>query len=106
MYTSKYWLVTKNNWPYKGSKHHLLFITRDHIEATQDLSPAAWTDLQKLYKKVISEGAIKGATLMLRSGDTKITGATVNHLHAHLVVGSPRTKNTEPIRALVGFAKK
>ncbi len=33
IYKSKYWLVTKNSWPYKGSRYHFLFIIRPHIEA-------------------------------------------------------------------------
>lgn len=105
LYKSKHWLVTKNSWPYKGSRFHILFIARKHVEKTEDAPPAAWADLQKLYRKLVKEKKIKGATLMIRSGDTKFTGASVNHLHAHLVVGSPRTKNTKPIKALVGFEK-
>lgn len=105
IYKSKYWLITENAWPYKGSRFHFLFITRPHIEATEDMPPAMFTDLQKLYRKLIEENGIKGATLMIRSGDTKLTGASVNHLHAHLIAGSPRTKTTKPIKALVGFEK-
>ncbi len=104
-YKSRHWLVTENSWPYKGTRYHFLFITRSHVEATEDVSPAMWSDLQKLYKKFVEENNIKGATLMIRSGDTRITGASVNHLHAHLVVGSVRTKNTKPIKALVAFGK-
>ncbi len=64
-----------------------------------------WVDLQKLYRKLIRKNKITGATLMIRSGETQITGASVNHLHAHLIVGSFRTKKTKPIKALVGFKK-
>ena len=102
---SKYWLVTENAWPYEGSRFHFLFIARTHIEATEEMPSAMWVDLHKLYKKLIGENNIKGATLMIRSGNTKITGATVNHLHAQLIVGHPRTKSSKPIKALVGFGR-
>ncbi|MCR4275927.1 MAG: HIT domain-containing protein [Candidatus Parcubacteria bacterium] len=105
MYKSKHWLVTKNAWPYKGSRFHFLFITRKHVEATEGIAPTAWNDLQKQYRKLIKENNIQGATLMIRSGDTRFTGASVNHLHAHLIVGSLRTENTKPIKAPVGFKK-
>lgn len=105
IYKSKHWLVTENAWPYKGSRFHFLFITRSHVEATEDMPTAAWTDLQKLYKKLVRENDIKGATLMIRSGDTRFTGASVNHLHAHLITGSPRTKNTKSIKVPVSFKK-
>jgi diadenosine tetraphosphate (Ap4A) HIT family hydrolase len=102
---TRHWLVTKNSWPYEGSRYHFLFITRAHIEVTEDVPSVVWSDLQKLYEKVIRENNIKGATLMIRSGDTRYTGASVNHLHAHLVSGNVRTKKTKPIKALVGFGK-
>lgn len=105
LHKGKYWLVTENAWPYKGARFHFLFIARPHIEKTEDMPPAMWNELQQLYIKLAKHHQLKGATLMVRSGDTKITGASVNHLHAHLIVGSQRTKNTKPIRALVGFEK-
>lgn len=103
IFRSKYWLVTENSWPYQGSQHHFLFIARIHVEATEEVSAAVWANLKKVYRDVVKYYALKGATLMMRSGDTKFTGASVNHLHAHLVVGSSRTKKTKPIKAIVGF---
>ncbi|MFA4846551.1 MAG: HIT domain-containing protein, partial [Patescibacteria group bacterium] len=105
LYKSKYWLVTANSWSYSGSQFHILFIARKHIEKTEDMSSMMWNDLRKLHRKFVKKNKIKGATLMIRSGDTKITGASVNHLHAHLIVGGPRTDTAEPIKALVGFRK-
>lgn len=105
LHKSKYWLVTKNSWPYKGSQFHFLFITRQHIEKTESMSSAMWSELHQLYRKLVKKYKLKGATLMIRSGDTKFTGASVNHLHAHLITGIPRTKNTKSIKALVGFKK-
>lgn len=99
------WLVTENAWPYAGAKHHFLFITRTHVEKTEDLSATAWADLHKLYRQLAKNYAFKGASLMMRSGDTRFTGASVNHLHAHLIIGSPRSKTTEPIKALIAFKK-
>ena len=105
IYKSQHWLVTENAWPYEGSQFHFLFIARAHVEKTEDLSLAMWTGLHKLYCKLVKRYRFKGTALLMRSGDTKTTGATVNHLHAQLIVGSRRTKKTEPIKALVGFKK-
>lgn len=102
---SKYWLVTENAWPYKGSRFHFLLIARLHIEATEEMSPLMWRDLQKTYHALVKKSKLAGATLMIRSGDTRITGASVNHLHAHLIVGVKRTRDTKPIKALVSFRK-
>jgi ATP adenylyltransferase len=103
---SEHWIVTENSWPYEGTQFHILFIARVHVGATEDLSPAAWRDLHSLYKKFIKETGVGGGTLMIRSGNTDITGASVNHLHAHLIVGSSRTKQATPIKAVVGFNNK
>ena len=102
---SKYWLVTENSWPYKGVQFHFLFISRTHIEAVEDVSFLMWVDLFSQYGELVTENDIKGATLMIRSGDTKITGASVNHLHAHLIVGGERTAHSKPIKAIIGFEK-
>ena len=104
-YKGRYWIVTENSWPYSGSRHHFLFVTRAHIESIENLSTPAWTELQRLYRTLMKDKKMKGATLMIRSGDTKITGASVRHLHAHIIAGTPRTKRAKPIRALVSFKK-
>ncbi len=105
LHKSKHWLITENSWPYKGTHYHFLFIPRIHMETIEAMPTEVWTDLQKQYVKIITEHHIVGATLMIRSGHTNMTGASVNHLHAHIIVGSERTKDTEPIKALVGFKK-
>lgn len=100
------WIVTENAWPYEGSKKHFLLITRKHIENVDKMTPVLWTQLGAAYKKLCKEYSIKGSSLFMRSGDTRYTGATVRHLHAQIIIGSPRTKDSLPITALVGFGTK
>ncbi|MHB8660850.1 MAG: HIT family protein [Minisyncoccota bacterium] len=104
-YRSRHWLVTRNSWPYDGTQHHFLFITRKHIKTIEEMAPAAWADLQRTYRLMVERYKLTGATLMIRSGDTRFTGASVNHLHAHLIIGGPRTETSESIKALVAFKK-
>ena len=105
LYKSTYWIVTENSWPYEGSKFHFLFIARPHVEKMENLPSPMWAELLKLYQQLVVEKRLRGATLMIRSGDTKISGASVNHLHAHLFVGVRGTKKTRTIAAVVGFKK-
>lgn len=100
-----HWIVTTNAWPYEGTAHHFLLIPRKHVEAIEQLSPDAWTDLQLTYKRIVTNHCIRGAALLMRSGKTDQTGASVTHLHAHIFVGGPRTETSEPIKALVAFKK-
>ncbi len=105
LHRSKYWIITKNAWPYEGTKFHFLFIAVPHIESTEYIPPLMWTDLHKLYRTLIEKYSIRGASLLIRSGDTKLTGASVNHLHGHIISGSKRNKNSKRIETLVGFKK-
>lgn len=105
LHRSKYWLVTENAWPYEGTKHHFLFIAIPHLEALEDVPTLMWADLQKTYGKLIKKYGVKGATFMIRSGDTAYTGASVTHLHGHLISGSKRTRKATEIRTVVSFKK-
>jgi len=106
LFKTKYWLVTENAWPYKGTKHHFLLIARVHVEKSEQLPAGAWEDLGRAYKKLTTIYKIPGASLLMRSGDMKRTGATVRHLHAQVIMGVPHGKDTTSINALVAFAKK
>lgn len=95
----KYWVITPNMYPYENTEHHLLFITKEHISDSVDLSKEAWAELQELLKWVIKENGVAGGTLLMRSGDMKKTGSTVLHLHAQFIVGSDPDK---PVLTRVG----
>jgi diadenosine tetraphosphate (Ap4A) HIT family hydrolase len=76
-----------------------------HIENAADVKPEVWKSLGAAYKRLTKEYKLSGATLFMRSGNTKITGASVQHLHAQVIVGSVRKTDSKPIAATVGFQK-
>jgi diadenosine tetraphosphate (Ap4A) HIT family hydrolase len=83
---SDHWIVTDNDHPYKGSKRHLLFITKTFYE--QELvapPPEVLCDLYLLAAKITKELDIKGGTLWTRFGDPSISFSTVLHFHAQLI---------------------
>lgn len=96
-----HWLYTKNAYPYKGSIHHFLVVHKVHVEDFQDITPAAWLELQELVNVITHDHGIKGAALVCRFGETKYTGASVAHLHAQVIVG-PGIKDSEPVLMRVG----
>ena len=106
LFKNKEWIATKNAWPYEGSRHHFLLISRRHIEDANDASPDMWKFLGAAYKKLCTEYKLKGSTLFMRSGDTRYTSASVRHLHAQIISGSARTDKSSLITALVGFGSK
>jgi ATP adenylyltransferase len=97
----KHWLYTTNAYPYKGAVHHFLLIHKTHIENFQDISPAAWLELQELINLIHTEHSIKGGAFVCRFGETKYTGASVAHLHAQIIIGTG-TQSGEPVLMRVG----
>ncbi len=80
------WLLTKNGFPYKDTEHHLLLISKRHIEELAEITDEEAQSVFSLAKWATREFNIKGGGLTMRFGDTLYTGATVKHLHAHLIV--------------------
>ena len=103
LFRNAHWIVTENAWPYDGTRHQFLIINRDHIESAEELPPRAWGALGSAYRRLVKEYRLEGATLLLRTGMTDFTGASVAHLHAQLISGGRRQPESELIRALVGF---
>lgn len=99
---TKYWVATANMYPYKGAKHHILLIHREHITNPSEMSAEAWAELQTIANDMTRESSIPGGTLFMRFGDTKYTGASVTHLHAHIVSSDPTNPDYTPLLARVG----
>jgi ATP adenylyltransferase len=106
LFRNAHWLVTENAWPYEGTRHQFVLIFREHIESAEELPPGAWESLGGAYRQLVAEYRIEGATLILRTGETDFTGASVAHLHAQVISGGRREAGSDLIRALVGFKAK
>lgn len=84
----EHWTVISNAFPYNGTSLHLLLVPKVHVSDMIDLPSEAqqefWTALSEIRQ-------IYGLThygLGVRSGDCRYTGATIRHVHAHLLVGA------------------
>jgi diadenosine tetraphosphate (Ap4A) HIT family hydrolase len=102
----KHWLVTENFAPYGGTRLHFLFLHKKHVEHVDKVSPAAWQELLTHIKKITRKYKIPGGSFFMRFGNEQYTGASVTHLHAQMIVGSKRDKNSLPIAPTLGFRKK
>ncbi len=80
------WFITKESWPYKNTEYHFLIIPEEHKEKFSDLDYSDFDLVSKLVNWVTKRYKIKGGCLTLRFGDSTYTGATVRHLHFHLIV--------------------
>jgi ATP adenylyltransferase len=91
----KFWAITANDYPYKGTRLHFLAIYYRHISSMAELEPGAGDELFVLFNKLCKEHEIIGATVIMRSGEMKYTGATVFHLHAQIMSGASLDEFTE-----------
>lgn len=103
LHETEHWIVTTNFASYKGSKYHFLLIAQMHCEYSSDLSDAAKLDFFAVQDWIKHTYDVKGGSTLMRWGDSEYTGASVTHLHAHLVVGAPRTKDGEFILTALAY---
>lgn len=86
-----HWILTRNQWPYENTIEHLLAIANYHAETISDLREGAFEELQDHVSWAEKELDIKSGGVCIRFGDITQNGATVNHLHAHIIVPRPHT---------------
>lgn len=97
------WMATRNSYPYEGASLHFLLISRAHRTHIETLTAGEKVAFFEAYNKLSHQFEFFGASILFRSGDTRYTGASVGHLHAHVIVGSMRVDESRPITGLVGF---
>ncbi len=95
---SKNWVLTKNQWPYKYTDIHLLAIATYHAEKLSDLHVGAFNELQEHMIWAENKYNVIAGGIAMRFGDTSNNGATVNHIHVHLIVPSADKPSDEKIR--------
>jgi diadenosine tetraphosphate (Ap4A) HIT family hydrolase len=82
------WVLTENMYPYKHAQAHLLAIHKSHIEHMSELSSEAWNEVREMVVTHLGSTGLLGATFMMRFGETRFNGASVNHLHAQIISGN------------------
>lgn len=98
------WCITENSWPYENTQYHFLLICGEHKEEFIELNDKDFKAIKVLTNWVIKKYNILGGGLAFRFGDSTYTGATVRHLHAHVLV--PQLDNQKgmaiPVRFPIG----
>lgn len=99
-----HWVVTENFNPYKGTKHHFLIIHRKHVVSFSEMKLPAMKELVALTKQLEERFKLPAGVLLFRFGNTDYTGGSVNHFHAHLVLGAKRSaKSQKPLLLYAGY---
>ena len=79
------WFLTEVSWPYRNAKHHLMILGEKHRENLSELKKRDFEAISYLARFAIKKYKIKGGALAVRFGNTNYTGASVAHLHFHLI---------------------
>jgi ATP adenylyltransferase len=89
LFENESWLVVDNDFPYAGTRRHLLLIPRAHVRDLLELDPVAREQFWEVLDaaRTVSEASYYG--LGVRNGECAATGGTIAHLHLHLLVPDP-----------------
>lgn len=95
---TRHWSVIPNAFPYAGARLHLLLVPDEHAEDLLELSEPARADFWTALAQVRQRYRLTHYGLGSRNGDCRYTGATIAHVHAHVLVGEEQDEEAPPVR--------
>ncbi len=95
---TRHWTVTPNEFPYRGTTLHLLLVPHEHAGDLLDLPAETQQDFWTVLGMVRDRYGLRYYGLGVRNGDCRFTGATIRHVHAHVMVGDAETAGAPPVR--------
>jgi ATP adenylyltransferase len=98
LFETRHWAVTPNAFPYRGTKLHLLVVPQRHVNDMLDLDEEALADFWTALKRIRERYSLDHYGLGVRNGNCSFTGATIAHVHAHVLVGDPGLDPEVPVR--------
>ena len=98
------WFLTRVNWPYENTRCHLMILGEKHRENFSELKKKDFEAVFYLTRFAIKKYKIKGGALAIRFGDTDYTGASVAHLHFHLICPkiNKKTRRSKTVNFPIG----
>jgi diadenosine tetraphosphate (Ap4A) HIT family hydrolase len=94
----EHWIITHNQWPYDYTRTHLIAISRYHTENFTDLKDGALDELQQHINWALQKFSVGSGGVALRFGDVRSNGASVRHLHAHIIEPDPDKPKAHKVR--------
>jgi len=88
LFSTRHWTATPNEFPYPGTSLHLLLVPHQHASDLLELSEEARGDFWVALARLAERHDLSHYGLGIRNGDCRFTGATIRHVHAHVLVSS------------------
>jgi ATP adenylyltransferase len=98
VHRSTHWTVTPNEFPYRGTRLHLLLVPDEHVTDVVDLSPGAQRDFWTVLGWARDHYELSFYSTAARNGHCEYTGGTIRHVHVHLLQGDVDDPDHEPVR--------
>jgi len=101
-----HWAFTESFPKYAGAEKHFLIVSKFlDADGKHALFPVfsgeVWSALGEIVEWVVAEYRLPAGGFFFRFGDTDFTGASISHLHAHLIFGGE--KSGEALRVKLGY---
>lgn len=84
-WSGEHWYVTRNDYPYAGTVAHYLIVPHRHVTSFDELPDAAGAELWAIRRELKRRLAPLATATVERSGDMRLNGGSVAHLHTHFV---------------------
>jgi ATP adenylyltransferase len=98
LFRTRHWAITPNEFPYPGTSLHLLLVPDQHAGDLLELDEEVRQDFWEALGVVAREHRLSHYGLGVRNGDCRYTGATIGHVHAHILVGDAGDGDAPPVR--------
>jgi diadenosine tetraphosphate (Ap4A) HIT family hydrolase len=90
----EHWYVTKNAYPYIGTRAHYLIVSNLHVRSFDELPDDAGAELWAIKRELKQRLAPLALATVERSGDMRYNGGSVAHLHVHFVALDDNPRST------------
>lgn len=97
-FETAHWVITPNAYPYEHTSLHMLLIARRHVKSLAALNPNERADLGEAIAEIEKRWKLGSYFAGIRNGDFRYNGGSVEHLHAHVIVGERDPDKFEKVR--------
>jgi diadenosine tetraphosphate (Ap4A) HIT family hydrolase len=97
-----HWYVFQNDQPYPGVKYQFVIVSNEFKSSFTELTHEEMIEFYTIAEILTKEYEIPGGGLIMRFGDTNVSGGSVKHLHGQLLVPN----DGEKVAAWFGSEKK
>lgn len=98
---TEHWTIVLNQFPYKGSRLHLLVIPKQHRISLVELSREEWADFFVAIRVATERYVFLADGYGMAVREKEIGGATLYHVHFHIIV--PEVGKQGPVSIYFGI---